>query len=63
MLVNEILTNVVPPVRATVSLVHAGRYLVNALGVVEILGKSGKKRDNQQFVISRVKKVFPNNNK
>lgn len=34
MLVNEILTNVAPPVRATV--VHAGRYLVNTLGVVGI---------------------------
>ena len=31
--------------------------------VVKILGKSGKKRANQQFIIDRAKKVFPKNEK
>ena len=40
---------------------NGGRILAreNKQGVVEILGKSGKKKKNQDYVIAQVKKVFP----
>lgn len=42
---------------------NGGRILVRESenGVVEILGKSGKRPANQQFVIDQAKKVFPKN--
>jgi putative component of toxin-antitoxin plasmid stabilization module len=44
---------------------NGGRILARESedGVVEILGKSGKKPKNQQYVIKQVKKVFPKNQK
>jgi hypothetical protein len=44
---------------------NGGRILVRESenDVVEILGKSGKRSANQQFVIDQVKKVFPKNEK
>lgn len=44
---------------------NGGRILVRESenGVVEILGKSGKRPKNQQYVIDQAKKVFPKNKK
>ena len=44
---------------------NGGRILAREAenDVVEILGKSGKKPKNQQYVINQVKKVFPKNKK
>ena len=44
---------------------NGGRILVRESenGVVEILGKSGKRPKNQQYVIDQAKKVFPKNEK
>ena len=44
---------------------NGGRILARESenGVVEILGKCGKKPKNQQYVIDQAKKVFPKNKK
>ena len=44
---------------------NGGRILARESenGVVEILGKSGKRPKNQQYVIDQAKKVFPKNKK
>lgn len=44
---------------------NGGRILTRESenGVVEILGKSGKRPKNQQYVIDQAKKVFPKNKK
>ena len=44
---------------------NGGRILAreSGNGVVEILGKSGKRPKNQQYVINQAKKVFPKNKK
>ena len=44
---------------------NGGRILAREVenGVVESVGKSGKRTKNQQYVINQVKKVFPKNKK
>ena len=44
---------------------NGGRILARERdgNVVEILGKTGKNKKDQQAVINKVKKIFPNNEK